>query len=275
MDALQMNNETVDAKPVEKKGGVSGSTLKLIAISAMLIDHIGAGILARYLMVYDYVGVAMSGNISALLAWLQEHQILFYTYTIMRMIGRIGFPIFCFLLVEGFQKTHDVKKYALRLGAFALISEIPFDLCFSGKILEFSYQNVFLTLFLGLLTMMTFDWIEKKLSVQKAIKVLLSAAALVFFAFTASFLQTDYGAIGVICIMVLYVFRKNKTWQIAAGCISFVWELTAPLAFIPIGFYNGRRGLKLKYVFYLFYPVHLFLIYLICVFLGIGGIAAV
>lgn len=124
--------------------GLSGSTLKLIAIITMLIDHIGAAVIARLL-------IAGQGS-----------EMLYKIYYAMRAVGRVAFPIFCFLLVEGFFYTGSRKKYALRLFGFALLSEIPFDLAFSGKILEFGYQNVFFTLLIGLLTIMLFDAVVKK-----------------------------------------------------------------------------------------------------------------
>ena len=104
--------------------GLSGSTLKIIEMVTMLIDHIGAAVLARMII---------AGNAD-----------LYDAYRTLRMIGRIAFPIFCFLLIEGFQHTKNAKKYAERLFLFAAISEIPFDLAFSAKVLEFQYQNVFL-----------------------------------------------------------------------------------------------------------------------------------
>ena len=269
MDSKQLYEQTA------QKRGISGSTVKIIAIVSMLIDHIGAGILGRLIMNANYMQIMTSGDLNDAMRWLMDNGVLYYTYMAMRMIGRLGFPIFCFLLVEGFQRTHDVKKYALRLGLFALISEVPFDLCFNGSVLEFGYQNVFFTLFLGMLTMIAFDWIAKKQwaagdVLNKVVKIVFSAAALAVGAGIAHFLKTDYAAKGVICIMVLYIFRKKKPLQIAAGCVAFLWEITAPLAFIPIGFYNGKRGLRMKYFFYAFYPVHLFLIWLVSMLMGMG-----
>ncbi|MCM1064796.1 MAG: conjugal transfer protein TraX [Eubacterium sp.] len=279
MDSTQLDQQIgTSVLPEKKKRGISGSTIKIIAIVSMLIDHIGAGLLGRFLITSGYMSAMASNDLNVVMRWLMENGRLYYTYSAMRMIGRLGFPIFCFLLVEGFQRTRDVRKYAMRLGLFALISEIPFDLCFNGAVLEFGYQNVYFTLFWGLLTMAAFDWIEKKewaagRGRNIAAKVVFSAAALAVGAGAAHFMKTDYAAKGVICIMVLYVFRKKKPLQIAAGCVAFLWELTAPLAFIPVGFYNGERGLKMKYFFYAFYPVHLLLIWLVSMMLGLGWVA--
>lgn len=282
MDTLQTaaTDKTEGSLQEQKeKRGISGSTLKLIAIVTMLIDHIGAGILARMIWQSGYMEMIAANNSEVYAAWFAENKTLYITYTVMRAIGRIAFPIFCFLLVEGFQKTHDVKKYALRLGIFALVSEIPFDLAFNSKVLELSYQNVFFTLFLGLLTMVVCDmalrkeWSQKE-KLNKVIRVVLAIVIIAAGAVFAEWLRTDYGATGVLCIMVLYIFRRRKAAQMLAGAASFLWEIPAPLAFIPMAFYNGKRGIRLKYVFYAFYPVHLLLIYLICVYLGIGDIAA-
>ena len=115
------------------KKGISGSTVKIIAVIAMLIDHTAAVVMIRQIMARGFQEAAVGGQ-SRLFDWLMENGVLFYGYQIMRMIGRLGFPIFCFLLVEGFQRTRDVKKYALRLGLFALISELPFDLAVTGRL---------------------------------------------------------------------------------------------------------------------------------------------
>lgn len=259
---------------MERKG-LSGSTLKWIAVASMLIDHIGAVILGRMVLIRN--GATAENPWITSIAY-DEYTI---TYMVMRYIGRIAFPIYCFLLVEGFQRTHNKWKYALRLGIFALLSEIPFDLAFNSKVLEFGYQNVFLTLLFGLLAMIAVDfiehreWVAGKYIWNEAIKWSLEILAVAVFAGVAKLMRTDYDAIGIGCIMILYFCRKNKTSQIFAGCVAFLWEMTAPLAFIPIGFYNGKRGLKLKYLFYVFYPLHLIILYLVCMGMGITWVPAV
>lgn len=88
---------------------------------------------------------------------------LYQTDMVLRGIGRVAFPIFCFLLVEGFLHTKNVWKYAGRLALFALVSEIPFDLAFQGEWLFMGYQNIFFTLLVGLLVMIAFQTAEEKL----------------------------------------------------------------------------------------------------------------
>ena len=132
------------------KAGITSYQLKWIAIVTMVIDHMGA--------------------------------ILYPTEMAFRYIGRISFPIFCFLLIEGFFHTRNIFKYMARLGAFALISEIPYDLAFKGKVLEFTHQNVFFTLFLGVLMMYVLEkggeWPQKAVEGNPAGIHILQAAEL-------------------------------------------------------------------------------------------------
>lgn len=256
--------------------GLSGSTLKMVAIITMLIDHIGATVLWRLLILYHQT--AWNGLDTAALPFVgfMDETWLLETYYLLRNIGRIAFPIFCFLLIEGFVYTRDRKKYALRLFVFALISEIPFDLAFSSRILETQYQNVFFTLLLGLLTIMAVHAIEEKVEWNEIMRTALTAAAVLAGMQAAFLLRTDYAAKGVMCILVLYLFRKKRNWQVIAGCLAFFWwEPWAILAFVPIALYNGKRGWNMKYFFYLFYPLHLLVLYAICYLVGISGIPAI
>ena len=266
--------------------------------------------------------------------WLQKNAVLYYGTMFMRQIGRLGFPLFAFLLVEGFQKTHDVKKYAMRLGIFALISEIPFNLALTGKLIAPGYQNVYFTLFLGLGALYTVKWLEehsqttvirglfiaggillpsaywflehgssfmplqlavslglvifftvmflvwwKKRGLEEAGKICSYITAVLFFMLLADLLKTDYAGMGVLTMAAIYTFRKNKVYSMLAGCIVLavmsLSELAGFFALIPVALYNGERGLKLKYVFYLFYPVHLLILWLIAAAMGMGGISAV
>lgn len=214
---------------------MSGTTLKIIAALTMIVDHIGS--------------------------------ILFPEEIIFRIIGRIAFPIFCFLLVEGFIHTSNVKKYIGRLFAFAIISEIPFDLAHSRLLLDIHYQNVMWTLLLGVLAMEISQWIYKKMANQKD---LYSFLAFVVIGVLAQLTNTDYGLFGILLIYAYYRYREQKVIHtILAGLIymTMSWlQLAAIVAQIPIWFYNGQKGLGSKIVgrmFYFIYPVHLFILYLI------------
>ncbi|MCD8365228.1 MAG: conjugal transfer protein TraX [Clostridiales bacterium] len=237
-------------KPISSSACVNGFVLKMIAILTMLIDHIGA-VLFPYQMVFRY-------------------------------IGRIAFPIFVFLIVEGFFHTRDIHKYELRLLLFAAVSEIPFDLAFNDSILEFSSQNVFFTLFLGLLML--------DLMKRAGNKIFREILILLVFVLAANLLLTDYSGGGVLLIWWFYYFRNRPLIKfIGLGAISWIFfgliECWSLLAVVPLLFYNGERGFHrenglysggangagavlLKYLFYIFYPVHLLILHFIDVGAG-------
>lgn len=255
----------------EKKFGLTGSTLKWIAIITMLIDHIGASVLTKRLLYMNWYPEEFGGVTHE---FVSQYNNLYYVMRATRIIGRIAFPIFCFLLVEGFLRTKNFKKYMLRMALFALLSEIPFDLVFAGEAFYWEYQNVMITLLIGMLTMYGCKVIEEKL-LNRAGGFVAWAACFALGAVVAELLKTDYGAKGIIAIMVLYFLRNFKLYQMIGGALSFIWEMPAPLSFLFIGLYNGKRGMKMKYFFYLFYPLHLFLLYLICLAMGLGSIPVV
>ena len=227
----------------------SGTALKTIACITMLVDHIGASCIEAGILTPGLdIGTLSRDTLSA--------YPLYRLDMVLRFTGRLAFPIFCFLLVEGFVHTHDVKKYVRRLFLFALISEVPFDLAFFRTPFDFSAQNVYWTLALGVLAMAGLKHFEKP-DGSASWKGLLCAAGCTLAALLAC---TDYNAIGVIIICALYLTRTNRKRQCLAGALLFLFELTAPLAFVLVWFYNGQRGAcspLQKKAFYWFYPVHL------------------
>lgn len=252
---------------------IKGSTLKIIAVVTMLIDHIGACILQQILINNGVIATAALG-INAILTLEGTDKTIAVLWWVMRLvIGRIAFPIFCFLLVEGFMHTRSAGKYALRLLVFALVSEVPFDLAISHQALDMLHQNVFFTLLISLLMLWGLAYADKKVSnitINTAVKLVLSGVAIA----VAEVLNTDYGASGVAFVLLLYVFRYNRNLQNITGAVASVLLLGEPaaaLAFAFVAIYNGARGLKLKYLFYLIYPVHLILLYGVCIMLGLTG----
>lgn len=219
--------------------------LKCIAVVTMLIDHIGVTL------------VDVNANPQL--------------YLILRGIGRIAFPIFAFLLVEGFFHTSNVKKYVIRLFIFALISEIPFDMMvmkFNGAKSPWELQNIFFTLLFGMLLMIIFKEIEKKYQKELLLSNVFDFLVTALFCVVAFFFKCDYGFIGILLMAAFYLFRGNKGLLIISAFILFrsasggsPLQLFAILAYIPIFFYNGQQGKKCKYFFYVFYPAHLLVLF--------------
>lgn len=247
---MELAAQTNGSKP---ERGISGNTLKMIAIITMLIDHIGAGLIEPYISLYDE---GLLKNMEA----FSFHAVnrLYLLDVVLRTVGRIAFPIFCFLLAEGFLHTRNWKKYGLRLLLFGLISEVPYDLLFNGSWFYPGSQNVYLTLFIGLLTMAGCRRFANNI-LMKLLVILCGCGAAVL-------LKCDYEAMGIIMIAAFYEFRFRRLPQVIAGGLVAFWESfsllgTAALAVIPIWIYRGKRGkMNLKYFFYWFYPVHLALL---------------
>lgn len=256
--------------------GLGAGTIKLIAVLSMLIDHTAAGILGRYL---NQAGIRTYLFAEAPIrdAWLEQYGDLYFLYDFMRNVGRLAFPIYCFFLVEGLKYTRNQWKYLTRLVIFAFLSEIPFDLLFNNAVLEFRSQNVYFTLAVSLAVMIGLKELDQRIRRRWAspaaglLASILGLAAIGAGCLLAAFLRTDYSYRGVLCTVIIYLFSGSRVTQLLAGAVAFCWELpAAPLAFLPLALYKKKRGLKLKYFFYAFYPLHLLALYLIAVCLGIG-----
>ncbi len=229
--------------------GISGSGLKWIAIITMLIDHIGLVLYAHTPgVVYEY-------------------------YRLLRYIGRIAFPIYCFLLVEGFYHTRNVRKYIFRCLLFGFLSEIPFDFATSQLLFNPHSQNVYFTLTTGLCTIYSLRHLKGAWKVPKLLegwmnieqyRMIASVLCIAIGAGLAELLEMDYHWMGILLITLLYYCRDYPPMiRSLAGAAAFSFEKTAPIAFIPIYFYNGERGKQNKYFFYLIYPIHLVVLGLI------------
>jgi len=232
-------------------------TIKIIAITTMLIDHMGA--------------------------------MLFPEAFWMRMIGRLAFPLFAWMIAQGFRYTRSRRHYLIRLLVFAVICEVPFQLAFPGH-----GSNVLWTLALGLTTICAWEAIEDRV---------LGAAAVLACGIAALALKTDYDIYGVATVFLFHLFGESKDRGRLAGSllalnliylpVSYgVWEMIfantdymhilgriqsvalqtmSMFSLLFVFTYNGRPGpLKAKYLFYAFYPGHILILYLIARFGGIG-----
>ena len=230
----------------EKKRGVSAAVLKWTAVISMLIDHMTAvGFLTWYWPMRRLR--RLTPVITPVSRW---------SYYILRGVGRLAFPIYCFLLVEGYFHTRNVKKYLVRLGLFALISEIPFDLALKPGWFYPLKQNVYFTLLIGILVL----WGVREMRGRIPFQLIFMCAGMIM----AKIMRTDYSYKGVFIIEMLYILRFSPLLQSLGGAAIMQYEkMPAPLAFIPVYLYNGRRGRQMKYFFYCFYPAHLLILGLI------------
>jgi len=199
--------------------------------------------------------------------------LVFALSPVMRGIGRLAFPIFVYFIGEGFRRTSNVEKYLTRLGLFALISEIPFDMALNNSWsdplstivwLEFGSQNILFTLFLGLLAAHFY----KKTQDSRLFALLLPIPFVL-----AIFARADYGLLGVILVFLCAVI-EGKAYRLAVLLAGGLW------LYIPFGgtfammlmtghitalgliaLYSEEQGPQMKWLFYLFYPLHMLLLF--------------
>lgn len=244
----------------EKKFGLSSFILHILAMAFMLLDHI-----------------YWSGLVD---------------FTWFTCVGRLAFPIFAFMIAEGFHYTKSRKKYMLRLLIFAVITEIPFNLVAGGSIFYIGHQNVLWTFLLSVILL----WLYEKIRLEKS-------SVFRFFAYPIITLvvmviavlgMTDYNAIGVATVILFHFTRADENTSPRKRIFFFIVQLLAVcylnvivtgtpdysvnlfgtyfsiqsfavFALPVIWFYNGKQGYYNKYIkwsYYLFYPVH-------CLVLGI------
>ena len=296
-----MERDVMEKETRIPRFSISGSVLKMVAITTMLIDHLGAGLLLPLLSLPPTS--PLSTNDHGISFLFHRYLLTYEFYSLLRIIGRSAFPIFCFLLVEGLLHTSSRGKYLLRLLLFSFLSEIPFNLALFGRLRNANHQNVFFTLTIGLAVIWGMDeilhsghllrfrekglrfheknrlfhekdrfFLQKKGALPSELLSILSYASCLLLvllgAGLANLLHTDYGAIGVLLIVLFYCFRKHRLlasflgWSLLSATL-YLESYSSP-AFLLCFFYNGKRGFlrgRAKYLFYFFYPLHLLLIY--------------
>ncbi len=230
-------------------------------------------------MTFDHMWATVASNIDVF-TWL----------------GRLAFPIFAFMIVEGFFHTSNLKKYMLRLLNFALISEIPFDLLYIGSPIYPFHQNVLWSFLIGLASIYAIDKLRKKVykkaekkSIPSIIITSLGCIGIIILGYIVGMVSmVDYYGYGILTMFVFYFFHGNglinKLGQLVGLFIinfELMGGLTVPitigeyiinlkqqsvaiLSLIPIWLYNGERGLynkHIQYFFYAYYPAHMIILY--------------
>ncbi len=227
--------------------GFDGFQLKIIAIVTMLIDHTGV--------------ILFPGRI-----WF-------------RIIGRTAFPIFAFMIAEGYLHTRNPWKYLARLLLFAVVSQVPYSLMGNRAPLSLSALSIYCTLALGLVAIIAYEKMKGYLlehRFHQALSVGLSLILPAVCIWLGEKLHVDYAWRGVALIFAFHFARTN--WQAVLGVLALltVYEWPALMSgrinqtylglFLPMPLlflYNGRKGISMKYLFYLFYPAHILILVLI------------
>lgn len=229
---------------------LSGAELKLIAIISMLADHVNKALIYPYLE--------------------SNHGFLAFISDVFDIIGRIAFPLFCFMLVEGYFKTRNRKKYLLNLLLFGVISEVPFDMFTTASFFNMNWNNVMFTLALVLVTVWIIDTLKEKMQKRpKALWYLVSILIVLVMCIVSMSLSLDYEHHAILIGYFFYLFHDMPVFAIPFGYASMFKEPWALLGFGLTLTYNGERGKQHKMLYYWFYPVHLLILGLLRLYLGI------
>ncbi|MBP5494746.1 MAG: hypothetical protein J6X97_06585 [Lachnospiraceae bacterium] len=299
------------------KYGLNRGNLKMIALFCMTLDHIAAIVLIAWLHTLTKGSVAYACCMDLII--------------FLRLIGRLAFPMFCYFIVEGLLHTGNIYKYAFRLFLLALISEIPFDFSHSNRLFDFSNQNVFWTLLLGLVAIYCIDGIYRKFKLKRAVRYLLVFGITLLASLVAYSLKSDYGAFGISTIVIVYLVEREEVFftPVINGMVLFIYyfvitntdeinlgefekfskiaiaiylifvlvvstfalclavfikdrnqrkmyaacvtlssmspdEMAALANVFLMKYYNGEKGKKIGWLFYLYYPLHLAVLAGVC-----------
>lgn len=227
------------------KTGLSNSALKVIAAFFMLIDHSAVFFLSKDMP----------------------------AYIVMRIVGRIAFPIFAYLVSEGIFYSKNLNAYCLKLLIVAVLTEIPINIAMTGKVIAIGSSNVLFTFALAVLPFAALKTAENKTKNKTFSRLIFGVTAVLAFTLAIIF-KPDYDVGGVALVWTFYVFREYRYFCLGAAAAAIAvfrinkpMELFALLSLVFLFFANGERGWirtrAQKLFFYLFYPLHMLVLYLL------------
>ncbi|WP_311480510.1 TraX family protein [uncultured Anaerococcus sp.] len=220
---------------IKNMKGINGAQLKYIAFASMFIDHFNKAIITPFL-----TGTGPMVIIT----------------TIFDILGRIAFPIFAFMVVEGFFKTKSRWSYLRNLLIFAVISEIPYDMFQSAEFVNTWSQNILWGLALGLFTIMVIDRLKDYIK-KRPLWIFVSLLIVALSSLGSMLISSDYEYYAIIIIYLYYLFYDKRLVASGLGYLVIIKEIYAILGFATVLLYNGEKGKQNKIFNYLFYPVHL------------------
>ena len=231
---------------------VTADALKIFAGITMLIQSIGIIIIEKGIIHLDQY---TQQELSQALADDSNLMVMAGLGSVLQLLGGLAVPVFAYLLVEGFRNTSSYGRYLLNIAVFALLSEVPYDFAMSGKFVDWSRQNALVTMCICLLMLYFLKMTgQKKGFVGHGMRLVIVLCAL----FWVTIFRAEYGLCMILLVAIFYLLHdRNILKTVLGGAVSLLY-VTGPLAFYMIWFYDERRkDIMPKYVYYIFYPVHL------------------
>lgn len=252
---------------VWKTPDITADGLKMFACIVMFIRTIGIVVIEKGMI---HLESYTQSSLNEAMAQDSRLMTLAGLGAVFQLAGGLAIPIFAFLLVEGVRNTSDYKKYLLTMLGTALLSELPYDLAMSGKILDFSGQNGMFTMTICLILL---KCLELTGSISGAAGKLVRFLEILAAVLWTSLFKSEYGLCMVLLTAVFYVFyTKNVIKTILGGAISLMY-VTGPLAFYGLWCYNGERKNRInKYLYYAVYPVSLLVAFILAKGLNASGV---
>lgn len=220
----------------------------------MLLETIGITVVEKGMIHLDQYTQA---ELSQAMAEDSHLMFLAGTGSMLQLAGGLAVPVFAFLLVEGFFHTSDYRRYLLVIAVSALLSEIPYDLAMSRRMLDVSSQNALVSMAVSLLMLHFLGMLRGKKG-----PLCSAGRALILFSSVAwvTLLRAQYGLCMVLLTAVFYLFYTRNVLKTVLGIVISLLYVTGPISFYVIWCYNAERTDRVpKYVYYAFYPLHLLL----------------
>lgn len=255
--------ERLNDRRVVERSGITANGIRIWGIFLLAASVIGRSIIQCRIF---GVGSATGEELLAIMEQDQKMMYLAAISVILQACEACAAAIYAFLMTEGVLKTSDMKSYVMRVAGIAIISEIPYNLAFSGKWIDLSSRNPVFGLLIGLIML----WFYKNFPGFKGTNLLYKIAATLGACLWCSMLDISHGICVIVIGLTLWLFQKKQQFRVYAGALAAIlcslispFYMIAPVAFLLLHSYNGEKGEPNTMLNYLSYPVMLVVITLI------------
>lgn len=275
-----------NTEPASTRKGMAGSTIKVLVMISLFLQSLNVVIMDPFLDIEsvgkslepvadnfkavftpDWKFAANSLYTDAVREFFDAKSGAWTMYLIFSIVGSIAVPLLCYIVLQEFLVSDNKRNDVLTLGMFAMASEIPYDLAVKGKVLEYSTQNLFVGIFIGVAVVWIMDYIFNKVARSAFIKYFLSMLVFILGILLAIITKTYFFIFPVLVIACMYIFREKKMLGPVIGCFAMTtvspYYLCSFASLIPINMFNGKIEKKLKNLLPIFYPVHFIILFIV------------